>query len=97
MGKETVIRPKQLVVSTQTFVLSLLNAGHLTDYELLNLDTLNNAVHSLRQMGAIYYEVRWGRQTVKVIFCIHDKTAVGIDAEVGLLSLVTSASPYPQR
>ena len=57
MGKETVVRPKELVASTQHFVLNLINSKYMHDYELLNLDMLNNAVVALKQFDAVYYEV----------------------------------------
>lgn len=57
MGKEIVVRPKELVSSAQYFILHLLNAGFLHDFELLNLDMLNNAVAALKQFSAVYYEV----------------------------------------
>jgi len=57
MGKETVVRPKELVRSAQYFVLSLIKEGLLADFELLNLDMLSNAVVSLKHFNAVYYEV----------------------------------------
>ena len=57
IGKEPVVRPKQLINSAQYFILSLINAGFINDFELLNLDMLNNAVLALRMFKAVYYEV----------------------------------------
>ena len=51
------VRPKELVASTQHFVLNLINSKYMHDYELLNLDMLNNAVAALKQFDAVYYEV----------------------------------------
>ena len=51
------VRPKELVASTQHFVLNLINSKYMHDYELLNLDMLNNAVVALKQFDAVYYEV----------------------------------------
>lgn len=57
VGKEPVIRPKELVSTAQQLVVSLIEHAYTSDYELLNLDVLNNCVHSLTQLGAVYYEV----------------------------------------
>lgn len=59
MGKETVVRPKELSTSTQYFVLNLINNKHIQDYELLNLDMLSNAVAALKQFNAVYYEASY--------------------------------------
>lgn len=57
VGKEPVVRPKELVKAVQRFAFAVVCEGHVSDYEILNLDMLHNCVHSLKSLGAVYYEV----------------------------------------
>lgn len=68
MGRESVIRPKELVRSTQYFILDLINQGFVDDFELLNLDMLNNAVTALKTFKVVYSEV--GEETIGFLLSI---------------------------
>jgi len=87
MGKETVVRPKELSTSTQYFVLNLINNKHIQDYELLNLDMLSNAVAALKQFNAVYYEVRNGERFVAARLPMVNQVISGLQS-LALLPLI---------